>query len=535
MHRHPPSANSDRRERFAGYAVLSVAVAVAVVSARDYAGGWNDGSRLATVECLIDFHTLAIDKSVFVSVPRIHPDRDEPFPYLLEYPDTWLFGTKDKILVGGQYYSHKSPLPAVLLAGWYAVWQTLTGYTAREQCDQFCYWMTLGSSGVAYVVAIVCVFHLGGMLRLRLVERLAATASLALATVAAAYTRGVNDHILLLGVAAALLVAMTRLAQQTTDDGNQTRMPWKTLTAIGVLAGLGYSIDSGSGPLLLLATLGATGYRLLVSSVGVRSAKAGNVAFRSAKGVAVSPHPAESPPTAERKMALTAVLIALAIVVLAAAPAIAAHHALTYRVGGTLKPLGSVPEYFDWPGTPFRRENLTGFWNHRSAIGFAAYAAALLFDPLTRLAIGYPAVNLPVRGFLPHNLPLLLLVPGAVTLLRRRPNEWPELLAVSGWACGTWLLYAALSVNFSGDCCSIRWFVPLLAAGYFALMTLMRDDVRYRVGFWLLTATGLPLGAMMWWQGPWLEPDTPYFLYAMLAGLAVWVGWWCWMLLRGRR
>ena len=30
-----------------------------------YAGGWNDGSRLAAVEAIADHHTLAIDDSVF--------------------------------------------------------------------------------------------------------------------------------------------------------------------------------------------------------------------------------------------------------------------------------------------------------------------------------------------------------------------------------------------------------------------------------------------------------------------------------------
>lgn len=514
MHRHNPSGELDRRVTLSGYAVLIIAIAVAVISARDYAGGWNDGSRLATVECLIDHHTLAIDESVFVRVPRIRPDRDDPFPYPLEYPDTWLRGTKDKILVGGHYYSHKSPLPAVLLAGWYAVWQMLTGLTARAQCDQFCYWMTLGSSGVAYVATLVCVFQLGGMLRLRWTDRLAATASLGMATIAVAYTRGVNDHILLLGVAAALLLALTSLTQRAAANGQPPRLPWKTLIAIGALAGLGYSIDSGSGPLLLLATLAVSGYRLLAPFTE----------HGSAKGSAF----------AERKPAIASALFGLVVVVLAAAPLIIAHHALTYRIGGTLKPLGSVPQYFDWPGTPFRRENLTGFWNHRSMVGFMVYTAALLFDPLTRLAVGYPAAEFPVRGFLPHNLQLLMLVPGLFTLVRRRPAEWPELLAMFAWGCGTWLLYAALSVNFSGDCCSIRWFVPLLAPGYFALMILMRDDVRYRIGFWLLTAVGLPLGAMMWWQGPWLEPETRLFLPVMLIGLAVWLGWWCWMLSRGR-
>ena len=49
-----------------GGAVLAVAVGIAVVSAHPYAGSWNDGSRLASVESLVDRHTWVIDGSVFV-------------------------------------------------------------------------------------------------------------------------------------------------------------------------------------------------------------------------------------------------------------------------------------------------------------------------------------------------------------------------------------------------------------------------------------------------------------------------------------
>jgi hypothetical protein len=196
------------------------------------------------------------------------------------------------------------------------------------------------------------------------------------------------------------------------------------------------------------------------------------------------------------------------------------HHALNYAIGGTLTPLGSIPEYFDWPGTPFHRETLTGFWNHASLRGFAVYLLAMLVDP--------------ALGFLPHNLPLLLLLPGAFTLYRRRVREWPELAALASWAIGTWLLYGALSINFSGDCCSIRWFVPLLAAGYLPLAVLIREDERYRRGLGLLSLAGLPLVALMWWQGPWLEPQNPYFIAGELAGVALWLGWWIWMAVRGR-
>src|SRR5687767_12101081 len=58
----------DNSERKAWIGVLLGASLIALVSARPYAGGWNDGSRLATVESLVDRHTLAIDDSMFVNV-----------------------------------------------------------------------------------------------------------------------------------------------------------------------------------------------------------------------------------------------------------------------------------------------------------------------------------------------------------------------------------------------------------------------------------------------------------------------------------
>lgn len=480
-------------DRWAGYVVWAAAVATALVGARDYASGWNDGSRLATVECLVDFHTLAIDESVFLKVPYANLGTGEPFPYPVEYQDTWLQGTKDRVRVGGHYYSHKSPLPAVLMAGEYAVWRALGGPSARQRCDKFCYWMTLGSSGVAYVAAVVCMFHLGGALGLPLPTRLAATGSFACSTVAMAYSRHTNDHVLLLALACGIMLSLARLSKTVPGSDGRPPLAWGRLALAGALAGLAYATDLGSGPLLLLATLAVVAYRLRWS-------------WR-----------------------------ALAIVALAAAPWVIAHHAINFAIGGTLKPLGSVPEYFDWPGTPFHRENLTGFWNHASLRAFVLYALAMLFDPLTRPLLGFPGPGMPWRGFLPHNLPLLLLMPGVVTLWRRRPREWAEAMVWGAWAVGTWLAYAALSVNFSGDCCSIRWFVPLLAAGYYALLVLARDDRRYRNGLWLLSLVGLPLGVTFWWQGPGMEPETAYVDWLETAGMVVWLAWLVWAVSLGRR
>ena len=57
--------------------VTLVAVAIALIGARPYAGSWNDGSRLATVESLVDYHTWEIDNSTSA---RENPRPNEPAP-----------------------------------------------------------------------------------------------------------------------------------------------------------------------------------------------------------------------------------------------------------------------------------------------------------------------------------------------------------------------------------------------------------------------------------------------------------------------
>ena len=61
-----PGQVADRKTAPIAALVTFGAVLVALVSARPYAGSWNDGSRLATVESLVDYHTLAIDRSIFL-------------------------------------------------------------------------------------------------------------------------------------------------------------------------------------------------------------------------------------------------------------------------------------------------------------------------------------------------------------------------------------------------------------------------------------------------------------------------------------
>jgi len=444
-------------ERASQLVVVTAALVIAIVSARSYAGSWNDGSRLATVESLVDRHTFAIDDSIFVQVPR-RADPAAPAPYPLDDPLLLQYGTGDKLLIGGHFYSDKSPVPAVLMAGLYQALQWGTGLTARQQPARFCYWLTLATSGLPYVVAVWCMFQLGGPLRLPLSLRVLLTASFGLATVALPYVRQVNSHIQLLAVTAALLLYLSRLAEETRGG----RLPWLQLLALGALAGLGYTIDLGVGPVLLAGTLGVVFYRC-----------------RS--------------------------LTAIAVVAFAAAPWLILHHALNYVIGGTFVPANTTLEYFRSPGAAFRPYQLTGTWKH-TVPDFLLYA--------TKLLVGG-------RGFLNHNLPLFLALIGFTRLLRRGAAELPEIVFAGACCVATWLVYALTSNNYSGACVSIRWFVPLLAPSYFVLAVFLREQPAYRPDFLLLTGWGAVVAGLMWWTGPWMG-RVPYFWWLQAGALLSW-------------
>jgi hypothetical protein len=431
-----------------------LACIVAVVSVRPNAGCWNDGSRLATVESLVDRHTFAIDDSIFVHVPPDHS------PYI-DYPLLARKGTQDKMRIVGHFYSDKSPVPAVLMAFLYAVWSGLTGLSAAARPGHFCYFLGLFSSGLAYVVAVLSLDRLARVLRLAALSRWTLIFSFAVASVAVVYLRRVNNHILLLGVAMAMMPHLALLAQ----DSGRGEVPWKRLALLGTLAGFGYTIDLGAGPSLLLC---------MIILIGIR--------FRGT--------------------------LAVGTAMLAALPWVIAHHALNYWVGGTWSPANANPEYFDWPGSPFSPNSLTGAWNHKSLTGLAVYSLALLFGK---------------RGFVGHNMALYLLITALPFLLRLRPRERPELGFALVWSGLTWALYAWASTNYSGQCCSVRWFVPLLAPCYFAIAVLLRYNPRCTGELLVLSAWGAVLTGIAWCYGPWIRHMVPGFWHLQVAALMSWL------------
>ena len=75
-----------------GLRLLLLIVMVATASTRP--GSWNDASRMATVQSLVESGSFVIDRTAFV-------------------------GTGDKVLINGHFYSEKPPMPSVLGAAVY--------------------------------------------------------------------------------------------------------------------------------------------------------------------------------------------------------------------------------------------------------------------------------------------------------------------------------------------------------------------------------------------------------------------------------
>jgi len=438
------------------WTLAGLAALVAVVSARPFAGGWNDGSRLAMVESLVDHRTLAIDQSIFVKVPA-DPARS-PYP---ADDEILRRGTLDKLYVKGRFYTDKSPVPALLLALIYQMLQGIFGLIAGQSPGLFCYIMTLCSSGVSYMAATVGVYWIARCIGLGLKDSLWLTASFALGTLALVYTRHVNNHIMLLGVTTLLMLELVRLAHGGRTLGR--------LLTIGSLAGFGYSIDLGIGPPLWACTLIVVAWR-------------------------------------------TRWCLGLILCVLASAPWLLLHHVVNYAIGGTIGPANAVADYFLWEGSPFSAQNLTGNWQHEDVGHFLLYAASLLFGkhgflnhdlPLLLLAPAlrfltesrlrngklreWPEVLFvlvfcggtwlvyaltsrnhagaccSIRWFVPWLGPLYLLL---AILLRERPSYRRDVLLLCGWGTlftlvawwfGPWMRHLVPAYWLMGGAALIHW------------------------------------------------------------------------------
>ncbi len=428
-----------------------VALLLAAASAKPYAGGWNDGSRLAAIESLLDRQTLAIDDSIFVKVP---PELVAAgmAPYPADRADLLQHGTLDKLFINGHFYSDKPLATSVIMAGMYRPLQWLGAPAPRERPDRFIRLMTILTCGLGYAVAVGCLWSLGRVLRLDPSWRLIWLGAFAVGTYSLTYTQQMNSGAVQLGLVAAMCRLLVR------------ERPWGaiTLLALGALAGLAFLQDFGSGPPLVACMLGLVAWRM-----------------RSAHAILWT--------------------------TLGVVPFVVFGLGMNYVIGGVWKPLNMVPAHFAYPGSPFNAENITGFFRHKP-VDQVLYAAGMLFGK---------------HGFLNHNLPLLLALTAGASVLWKSQHR-VELGGLLAWCGITWLMYAVLSNNMGGACCSIRWFVPFLAPGFWLLAEILKSRPELGKQFLTLAIGGGMLGAFMVWKGPWTMRMVPMLWPVLIGTLVAW-------------
>jgi hypothetical protein len=175
-----------------------------------------------------------------------------------------------------------------------------------------------------------------------------------------------------------------------------------------------------------------------------------------------------------------------------------------------------VPEYLEWPGSPFDRSNMTGLARH-TPLGLVQYICELLIGQ---------------SGFLVFNLPLLLAIAMGWRVFGRGPDRL-ELAAMILWSIIVVALYATLSDNYGGYCLSIRWFIPLLVPGFWVLARLLMEQPSLCIDFTVLTVWGLLVSWLSWPSGPWLVEDQPRVNGIAWAAVGTWAGMRMALLVRG--
>lgn len=197
---------------------------------------WNDTSRVAAIESLVERGTWAIDGS------------------------TWVNITKDKILINEAFYSDKMPLFSVLGSGVYAVLHSIGGSLASNcsEVARFCAysWLTLVLVSIPASILIWLFFDYATRMKMPLWAAIAGTIALGIGTMIFPYSLVLNHHV---PAAASVFASFYLLSGQRNEQIPPTplskggKVPDVRLFAAGFFATLAISFDVLSG--VIAATL----------------------------------------------------------------------------------------------------------------------------------------------------------------------------------------------------------------------------------------------------------------------------------------
>jgi hypothetical protein len=150
--------------------LLYLLLILAVLTTHTAPGSWNAASRMATVQSLVESHSFAIDKSVFV-------------------------GTGDKVFVRGHFYSDKPPVPAVIGAAVY--WPLYHAGLGLHLGSSISYYLvTLLTVRLFWLLGTVALFGLLAFTGLDAEKRFLASLALGLGSLYFSWSTTFNSHAL---------------------------------------------------------------------------------------------------------------------------------------------------------------------------------------------------------------------------------------------------------------------------------------------------------------------------------------------------
>ena len=388
--------------------------------------GWSDASRMATIQSLVDFHSLSIDQSVFQD-------------------------TGDKVFIEGHFYSDKLAVPSLIGAIFYLP-LSLLGFKLGYGWNIAYYLITLVTVKASWLAGLVAFYRTLGFTPLADRKRIWLTLALGVGSLHLTWSATFNNHSL-----AASWVAIGFYFLMCARHGLRVRR-------------------SLFGASLFFALAGGSDVPLLAVVAGFLLYVVADKRLRADVGWYLLP----------------------------LAPTVLPALLVNYFISGSFMPVQLVTSYFQYPGTPWRAEALTG-----AGMNKGTFLAQYAFDCL-----------LGTRGFLLYNPLLLIAVPLVVRELLCRRKYFREACVAGVVAASIVGYYLLFSNNYSGFSYSIRWFVPLLPLLFFFMYPVL--DCRLtgvKVLFFALFAAGMVI-AIIGLINPWSFMNlSPYPLVANLRTL----------------
>ena len=428
-------------------AALAAVALFVIIGTHKRPGGWNDASRLAMIEAIVEHGHLWVDGT-------------EMSRY-----------TGDVARIDGKFYSDKPPALAFAAVPVYAAERAL-GITFRGDLPRAYYWTTLLTIGVTTVAGLAAL----AWFLPRIVPdprwHAATIVAVAFGTLNTAYTVTFSNHP---PSATAVLVAFLLLWHWRRFGGGLASIAGSALA-------LGFAALTDHGAAFYLPA-----FLLYVAwpDAQPRGAAGEKRVHAPSRNAADSDAASSS-----RRRRAAALLFALV-----SAAAIAAYAGYAIALSGSPLPLPLQPRLFDYPGSYFAdRAHLAGsHLPHASLADFARYVAFCLFGyrglfALTPLAlfVVWGVARIAASTTHPHRVEARLALVPTIVLVA---------------------YYLVTSSDPGGNAYGVRWFclfIPMLYVFLADAYEILRARMT-RALFWIAYAISIPL-ALIGAMDPWLDP-----------------------------